>query len=561
MKNIRLKPKFTILMISVFLLSLGVNLFWSISTQKKQSQNEMLEKANVVTQELMSVWEFISINQNLINYDSKGNYEFKRLHCSLVGKSIGVLLAQKTGYVVRYVRQNPRNPVDEPDAYENKVLASFQADDSLHSAYTITEYEGKDAFRYVVPMRIDATCLDCHGKPAGELDILGKPKEGLEIGDLYGALSLVMPVDLYNRNIEANVVREVVFFSVLMIFVVCLIYLLVSRWVTLPLSKLKGATEQMKNGDLDIKLNILNTQDEIRELADDFIVMAGQLRDVCNNLENKVELRTEELAKANKLLEEQSHQLEEANKRLLEDNQYKSEFLAMMSHELRTPLTAIIAFTEVLQRQNPEKNELELRILKDIEDNSKNLQNIINNILDMARLEAGKMELVIETVDMIDIVNSLESMIEPLANKKNIAFSTAVHRDVPLFNGDNEKLRCILENLVSNAIKFTPEGGEIKVWVTYDETEDNILINVQDNGIGIAREDQYSIFEKFVQKDTTSSRRYNGSGLGLALAKELTELHGGRISVHSTLGQGSLFTVSIPAGTKNGGVHHENHAG
>ena len=558
MKHFRLKPKFAILMISIVLVFLIINLFWSITTQRNQAQ--MFEKANVVTEQLMSVWDFVSINQDLINYDSKGNYEFKRLHCSLVGKSIGVLFTEKTGYLVRYVRQNPRNPVNEPDPYEIDVLASLQQDPSLTSAHTMSEYEGKDAFRYIVPMRIDETCLECHGKPAGELDVLDYPKEGLETGDLYGAISLVMPIDMYQENMKLNVMREVVFFSVLMIFCVYFIYRSVSHWVTVPLSKLKGAAEQIKKGNLDIKLNGFNSGDEIWELANDFMSMAEQLQDVYSNLENKVGVRTEELAKANKLLERQSYQLEEANKRLAEDSRYKSEFLAMMSHELRTPLTSIIAFAEILQKEEG-KAAQELRILKNIEDNSKILLNIINNILEMARLETGRMELVLETVDLMDSVNALESMIEPLARKKSILFSTAVQRNVPLISGDSEKLRCIMENLVSNALKFTPEGGEIKLSVNYDETRDQVVINVWDNGIGIEAKDQASIFEKFVQKDNTACRRYNGSGLGLALAKELTEMHGGWISVYSTLGKGSLFTVRIPAGTHNRGEDDENHVG
>ncbi len=558
MKNIRLKPKFIILMIAIILLSLAVNVFWTITVQRQQAESEMLEKANVVAQQLMSVWEFMSINQDLINYDSKGNYEFKRLHCSLVGKSIGALFSQKTGYLVRYTSQAPRNPVNEPDIYEIEVLDSFQADPSLTSAHSIADYAGEDFFRYMVPMRMEETCLECHGKPAGELDILGYAKEGLEVGDLYGAISLVMPIDLYKRNTTMNVAREVAFFSILMVFCVCLIYFAVSRWVTNPLSKLKDATEQIKTGDLDIRLNGLSTQDEIKELADNFTLMAQQLRDVYNSLENKVESRTEELAQAYKKLEQQSQRLEEINKSLLEDNRYKSEFLAMMSHELRTPLTSIIVFTELLQNGKTDK---ELRMLKDMEHNGKSLLGIINNILDMARLEAGRMELVPETVDLTDIVMGLESVIEPLAKKKNIAFSTSMARNVPLINCDSEKLHCIIENLVSNAVKYTPEGGEVKLWVTYDELEDRVLINVEDNGIGIAKEDQTSIFEKFVQKDSTVSRRYNGSGLGLALAKELTELCGGKISLVSTFGQGSLFTVSFPGGMPDRRENNENNAG
>lgn len=561
MENVRLRTRFIILLVGILAVSLLMNVGWIGITQEKQAVKEMHEKAYVLSQQMNAVWEFMVINQDIINYDANGEYNFKRLHCSLVGKSIGKLFGKKTGYTVRYTNFNPRNKADTPDDFELEALALFAKDKNVTEFYKVTEYEGKDTFRFTAPMRIEKNCLECHGDPAGELDILGFPKEGWKTGDLAGAVSIVMPIDMYTQNIHSNVIKQVAYIFLLTLFLVLLIFYAMSKLVTKPLSQLKVAMEHVKTGDLKVDLEDIDAQGEIRELADHFEVMTEELQNLYNDLENKVELRTQDLARAKDILESQRIQLEEANRRLQEDNQYKSDFLAIMSHELRTPLTSIIAFAEVLERGKSPKTEKEQRVVQEIKGNSQILLSMINNILEMARIEAGRKELILEPIDLVDVINAVESVMEPLIEKKDIRYSSIVHREVPLIDGDREGLRRIVENLVSNAMKFTPKGGEIKVRVAYDRDKNEVLINVQDNGIGIRKEDQPYIFEKFVQSDTSIQRQYNGSGLGLALAKELTELHGGWIRVVSELGQGSLFTVGIPAGDRKGGMLDEDYGG
>lgn len=559
LEKVRLRTRFIILMVGILAISLVLNLIWSTNSQRKQAETQMREKAYVLSQQLDAVWEFISINQDVINYDSDGNYNFKGLHCSLVGKSIGKLFGQKTAYIIRYINFNPRNKADTPDEFEAEGLNLFLADREIKEYYDIVGYQGKEVFRYMAPMTIDTNCLECHGEPAGELDVLGYPKEGWKIGDLAGAVSIVMPIDIYKENTKVNVVREVTFFFILTLLFILLIYYATAKLVTNPLQKLKDHIEKIKEGHLDINLENIKAVGEIKDLAEHFNDMTIQLNNLYTSLEKKVEQRTRDLARANEILESQRIQLEEANRRLLQDNQYKSDFMAIMSHELRTPLTSIIAFAEVLERDKSPKSEKELRAIQEIKSNGQVLLNMINNILDMARLEAGKIELLLEPIDMVDVVNAVDSVIQPLADKKKISYSSQVHRDVPLLNADREKLRQIVANLVGNAVKFTPEGGEIRVWVAYDKDKDEILINVQDNGIGIRKEDQPYIFGKFVQSDSSICRQYNGSGLGLAVAKEFAELHGGWIKVESEVGKGSLFTVGIPAG--QGRDLHEDYVG
>ncbi|MEL1133658.1 DUF3365 domain-containing protein [Desulfitobacterium sp. THU1] len=561
LKDIRIRTRFIILLAGILAVSLLMNVVWIFITQEKQAEREMQEKAYVLSQQMDAVWDFMVINQDVINYDADGDYNFKKLHCSLVGKSIGKLFGKKTGYTIRYTNFQPRNKADVPDEFELDALNLFAQDKSTAEFYKVTEYEGKEAFRYTVPMRIEENCLECHGEPAGEFDILGYPKEGWQTGDLAGAMSIVMPIDMYKSNIQSNVVKQVAYISLLTFLLVLIIFYAMSKLVTKPLNQLKGAMEHVRTGDLKVDLEGIEAQGEFRDLAEHFEVMTEELRNLYSGLENKVELRTQDLARAMDVLETQRIQLEAVNHRLQEDNQYKSDFLAIMSHELRTPLTSIIAFAEVLERGKNPKTEKEERIVQEIKGNSQVLLGMINNILEMARIEAGRKELVLEPIDLVDVINAVESVIGPLVEKKGISFSSIVYRDVPLILGDRDSLRRIVENLVSNAMKFTPNGGQIKVWVSYDQKYHEVLINVQDNGIGISKEDQPYIFEKFVQSDSSLHRQYNGSGLGLALTKELTELHGGWIQVESECGKGSLFTVGIPVNEGEGGTLDEDYVG
>ncbi len=168
-------------------------------------------------------------------------------------------------------------------------------------------------------------------------------------------------------------------------------------------------------------------------------------------------------------------------------------------------------------------------------------------MLDIARSDAGGMKATCEVMDIGDIVATVRSTIAPLARRFSVGFRTRVESDVPLVSGDVEKTQRILENLLGNAVKFTPDGGQVALRVSYDRESGDVLMRVADDGIGIAPEDQQRIFERFVQVDSTSTRKYNGSGLGLALVKEYVEVQGFAISVDSELGCGSTFTVCIPA--------------
>ena len=220
------------------------------------------------------------------------------------------------------------------------------------------------------------------------------------------------------------------------------------------------------------------------------------------------------------------------------DNRYKDDFLAVMSHELRTPLTAILTFVSVLEHSGMESAK-ERNALKELKSNTVALLNMINDTLEMAAIQAGHGNLIVEEVDLVDIVNFVESSVSSMANLKRIALRSVVDRNVPIIRGDWERLRHALENLLTNAIKFTGEGGRVDIGVSVDEVSDAVIVRVRDTGIGIKSEDLGRVFDKFTQIENSTTRGYNGSGLGLCVVKEIVELHGGSVFVESEPGVGS----------------------
>jgi signal transduction histidine kinase len=237
-------------------------------------------------------------------------------------------------------------------------------------------------------------------------------------------------------------------------------------------------------------------------------------------------------------IEDKSRQIEAANR-------HKSEFLANMSHELRTPLNAIIGFSEVLgERLFGELNEKQAEYTEDILSSGRHLLSLINEILDLSKVEAGRMELELATFDLPLAIDNARTFVRERATKHGITLDVAVDEHLGDFVGDERKIKQILLNLLSNAVKFTPEGGRIGIEAR--QADGAVEISVSDTGIGIAPEDQPRIFEEFRQVGSDYAHKGEGTGLGLTLAKKFVELHGGKIWVESEVGKGSKFTFTLP---------------
>ncbi len=226
-------------------------------------------------------------------------------------------------------------------------------------------------------------------------------------------------------------------------------------------------------------------------------------------------------------------------------NRAKTEFIANMNHELRTPLNSIIGFSDVLYNENfGTLSDIQKKYLSNVIKNGKHLLEIVNDLLDISKIEAGKMELFREKFVILDIINGIKATMMPLAKKKDIDLKCSINMDDPQIVADALKFKQILYNLVSNAIKFTDQGGSVTIGV--ERSDDLVSVFVEDTGFGISQKDQDKLFYPFIQVDSSNSRKYGGTGLGLALVKNFVEMHDGNVWVESEVGKGSKFTFTIP---------------
>ncbi|MBT3242376.1 MAG: response regulator [Bacteroidetes bacterium] len=276
-------------------------------------------------------------------------------------------------------------------------------------------------------------------------------------------------------------------------------------------------------------------------------ILAEQLYTTNQELEIKSEElqeQAEELQRSSEELMEQNLELDEQGKRVESANRMKTEFLSNMSHELRTPLNSILALSRVLAMQaNKKLNSEEISFLEIIERNGKRLLYLINDILDLSKIEAGKMEILPESISIRPIVKMVVDSVQPISNKKGIELVLNISGDLPQLETEESKLLQILTNIIGNAVKFTNKGGII---ISVNSDPLNMYFTVKDTGIGISNEALPHIFDEFKQADGSTSRSFEGTGLGLAIAKKMTKILGGDIKVSSKLEEGTEFTLTLP---------------
>lgn len=327
-------------------------------------------------------------------------------------------------------------------------------------------------------------------------------------------------------------------------FLLALISMVVlSRRLTRPIEALVAGTRAIGSGDLNVTIPV-TSRDELGILAHSFnqmtselAVARGRLETWNQTLERTVEQRTAELAAATAEAQEARAASEQAN-------QLKSQFLANMSHELRTPLNSIINFTRILSSgMRGPVNEGQIDYLNRVRQSGQHLLGLINDILDLSKIEAGRMELYKETLQINELVQSVMATAIGLTKDKPIELCQEIAPSLPPVEADHTRIRQVLLNLLSNAAKFTDEGT---ITVRVVQQGEELIISVADTGIGIAPEHIASIFEEFRQIEGSSSRRYEGTGLGLAICRRFIEMHGGKIWADSVVGAGSTFSFSLP---------------
>ncbi len=361
-------------------------------------------------------------------------------------------------------------------------------------------------------------------------------------GVLLGVVSVTVPVPVEEvTQMDVNAVVIIVAGALAGLLAVFVFYLVTQKLILSPVRDLRAVAEQVSADQMDVRARI-TTGDEFEQLATAF-----------NRMLTNLAASQKELRRINRSLDTRLGELAQTNVALFEANKLKSEFLANVSHELRTPLTSIIGFAELLKdaaqpRSKGERGRGDQRITRWVENiltSGRMLLDMINDLLDLAKIEAGKIELHRTQFLLRDVCEGLIDFVRPLADKKGLQLALRLADDVPRMHSDAGKIQQILYNLLSNAIKFTPEGGQVELSGRC-EGSDCIRISVSDTGPGISKPLQQVIFEKFRQIDPSVTREHGGSGLGLPISRELARMLGGSIAVKSEPGHGSTFTVILP---------------
>jgi len=421
------------------------------------------------------------------------------------------------------------------DNEEAKLIKEFQNDPDKNEDWQVIKArvgEESPSIHFYGAMRA----------PKGGLASLRLTDEEREAyGDIQEKdLLAVVKIIILTKSIEEDIVwnRAMLIATALICAILIMIgsYLIVRYVIVKPVKHLKEVSDAISAGELNVRSEI-QTGDEFEDLSHAF-----------NRMLRSLVSMQDRLKKVNTDLDRKVDELAQANMALYESNRLKSDFLATMSHELRTPLNTILGFSEVLLSGDSLADKQQ-RWVRNIQTSGDRLLNLINDILDLAKIEAGKMKLRLEEFSIQDVGDGMLNMFRPLAEKKNIDLRAQVDPGIPLLRQDMAKLHQILSNLLSNAIKFTPEGGRVVLKAAADPPgvmPHHFILTVTDTGVGIVPEEQELIFEKFRQSGNPLTREHAGTGLGLSIVRELCKLLGGEVTLKSELGRGSTFQVRLP---------------
>jgi two-component system sensor histidine kinase BarA len=412
---------------------------------------------------------------------------------------------------------------------QRRLFDELITDEARDDDLELSHPEGRLQSDYVRLFRATETCVSCHN--------LQGSAGPFSLNEIVGVAAVRA------RGIGSDV-RKTVFLNRIWTVIAGLIgatgaivafYWITQRVILRPIRQLRALANNVAEGNLDIRSSIA-TADEYERLSEAF-----------NHMLDSLQSAQEKLRQANRQLDAKIAELSQRNIELYKANKLKSEFLANMSHEFRTPLNAILGFAQVL-REKPGllRRDKGQRYAENIISSGNSLLSMINDLLDLAKVQAGRMELHVEPVSLPQLCESLVSAFSLLAKKKRIKIRTQVASDVPILMTDGGKVQQVLYNFLSNAVKFTPARGQIEIRAAMLDVG-TVRIAVADTGCGIAEADREAIFEKFRQVDGSLTRETPGSGLGLTISKELAQMLAGTIGLESQVDVGSTFWLDIPA--------------
>lgn len=457
------------------------------------------------------------------------------------------------------------------DTFIGEAIDKFERSEHVQSEFTSArDAEDNTYYRYARAIReSDLDRLRSGLGGVGPLSgSLGATLDTARLGD---PLEMLLLIQLRDEQAQREKLLNRIYLAAAGLaaglLAIATFWFITTRIILSPVRVLHDYAERVSEGDTAIRSDI-NTGDEFEALSNMFNTMLDSLKD-----------QQDRLHMANKTLDLRVGELAESNVALYEANKMKGEFLANVSHELRTPLNSIIGFAEVLDEtlpdpeaeagrggegsgkdaragegQSRDRSGKQRRYARNIITSARRLLDLINDLLDLAKIEAGKMEPRVEPVSLADVCEGLATLMRPQAEARDIAIRLKIETRLPLVHTDAGKLQQILFNFLANAVKFTPDGGTVELAVSADSGRDTdvghpptrVRIGVTDTGPGIAEEDQERIFEKFTQLDPSVTKLHGGTGLGLTISRELADMLHATIEVRSAVDRGATFSLILP---------------
>ncbi|MBC2710535.1 MAG: DUF3365 domain-containing protein [Desulfosarcina sp.] len=524
------RHKFLLCITLIVVPALGIIFTWMGLRSQDHTTEQIVNQARILSRQVVLTRQWIAdCGGIMVAADSDGargtDYfyndrmdtnrgMFQRFTPAMVTKKLSLYSLRENLYQLRISSLNPMNPENRPDNFEKAALLHF-IHDGRKEFYHLYWEDKTPTFRFAVPLYVDDACLKCHAK------------QGFTKGTIGGTLSVRFPAVQLKKSIQTDRYR-LIGAGASMILLTTLILLFLLRTVVIkPLEELETMTDEISNGNLEARVSI-KTGDEFEHLGKTFNHMGSKLSQHREIMEEKIARATVELS--------------EANAELKQLDRLKSSFFTDMSHEMRSPITAIQGGVDYLKRtvKSPDNRNY----LSIIDKNLLRLTRLVSDLLDLTRIEAGKVTWNYEEIDLAELIREVIEILSLKADARGITLHYS--GEAPIWAEiDMERIEQVLVNLIENAIKFSYDGGRIDIHSRIDT--DTVHISVKDRGIGIAKENLERVFEKF---HTLPSGGGNGSvqgtGLGLTICRKIVEAHGGLIWTGSKEGMGSVLTVTLP---------------